>query len=132
MTKVPDLLYPEPQPRLDARALRQALTFAFATGGTAEVFNKIWEKAGVGETDFASDCFAKELFLSDFVARCLSINVAGQKYVPERAHLTRILAHPPRDPKVTKYRQEILRELSEHPERALELGRLAAKIRILV
>jgi DNA mismatch repair protein MutS2 len=132
MTKVPDLLYPEPQPRLEARALRQALTFAFATGGTAEVFNKIWEKAAFGESDFSSECFAKELFLSDFVARCLAITVGGQKYVPERAHLTRILAHPPRDPKVTEYRQGILRELAASPERALELGRLAAKIRLLV
>jgi DNA mismatch repair protein MutS2 len=132
MTKVPDLLYPEPKPRLEARALRQALTFAFATGGTSETFNKIWEKAEFGESDFASDCFAKELFLSDFVARCLSITVGGQKYVPERAHLTRILAHPPRDPSVTKYRQDILRELAEHPERALELGKLAAKIRLMV
>ncbi|HWZ89250.1 MAG TPA: DNA mismatch repair protein [Polyangiaceae bacterium] len=132
MTKVPDLLYPEPQPRLEARALRQALTFAFATGGTAEIFNKIWEKAEFGASDFASDCFARELFLSDFVARCLTITVGGQKYVPERAHLQRVLAHPPRDPNVTKYRQEILRELAQHPEHALELGRLAAKIRLLV
>ncbi len=132
MTKVPDLLYPEPQPRLEARALRQALTFAFATGGTSEVFNKIWEKASFGASDFASDCFARELFLSDFVTRCLTISVGGQKYVPERAHLTRLLAHPPRDPSVTHYRQEILRELSAHPERAHELGRLAAKIRLMV
>lgn len=132
MTKVPDLLYPEPQPRLEARALRQALTFAFATGGTSEVFNKIWEKASFGASDFASDCFARELFLSDFVARCLTITVGGQKYLPERAHLTRLLAHPPRDPSVTQYRREILRELSAHPERAHELGRLAAKIRLLV
>jgi len=132
MTEIPDLLYPEPRARLDARALRQALTFAFATGGTAEVFNKIWEQARYGESDFASDCFAKELFLSEFVARCLTISVGGQKYVPERAHLTRILAHPPHDPKVTRFRQEILRELASEPARALELGKLAAKIRVLV
>ncbi len=132
MTNVPDLLYPEPQPRLEARALRQALTFAFATGGTAEVFNKIWEKASFGPSDFSSECFARELFLSDFVARCLTITVGGQKYVPERAHLTRVLAHPPRDPQVSQFRQQILAELSEHPERAVELGRLAAKIRLLV
>src|SRR5882724_7959561 len=132
MTQVPDLLYPEPQPRLEARALSQALTFAFATGGTAEIFNKIWEKAQFGASDFAADCFARELFLSDFVARCLTITVGGQKYLPERAHLLGLLAHPPRDPKITEYRQQILRELSAHPERALELGRLAAKIRALV
>src|SRR5450432_4168777 len=98
MTEIPDLLYPEAQPRLEARALRQALTFAFATGGTAEIFNKIWEKAHFEASDFASDCFARELFLSDFVARCLSITVGDQKYVPERAHLLRVLSHPPRDP----------------------------------
>ncbi|HEY4102855.1 MAG TPA: DNA mismatch repair protein, partial [Polyangiaceae bacterium] len=132
MTNVPDLLYPEPQSRLDARALRQALTFAFATGGTAESFTKIWERANYGDSDFDPECFAKELFLGDFVTRCLSFTVNGQKYVPERSHLTKLLARPPRDPRVVAYRQEILRELAAHPKRAHELGLLAAKIRHLV
>jgi len=132
MISVPDLLYPEPQRRLDARALREALTFAFATGGTSENFSKIWERAEFGASDFSSDCFARELFLSDFVARCLSFSVAGQKYVPERGHLQRLIAHPPRDPQVTQFRQEILRELSAVPERAEELAELTAKIRGLV
>ena len=132
MPSVPDLLNLEPQRRLDARALGEALTFAFATGGTSEIFNKIWERAQVAPSDFASDCFAHELFLSDFVARCLSFSVDGQKYVPERTHLQRLIAHPPRDLRVTQFRQEILRELSASPERARELGRLAVKLRLLV
>jgi DNA mismatch repair protein MutS2 len=132
MTAVPDLLYPEPQRRLDARALREALTFAFATGGTAESFGKIWERAEFGPSDFSSDCFARELFLSDFVTRCLSFTVGGQKYLPERGHLLRLLSHPPKDRQVTRFRQQILAELVEHPERAQELGRLTAKIRLLV
>lgn len=132
MISVPDLLYPEPQRRLDARALREALTFAFATGGTSESFTKIWERADFGPSDFSSDCFARELFLADFVTRCLSFSVAGRKYVPERGHLQRLIAQPPRDLRVTRFRQQILRELSEAPERAEELGRLALKIRSLV
>ncbi len=132
MTTVPDLLFVEPKQRLDARALRQALTFAFATGGTSESFSKIWERADFSSSDFESDCFARDLFLGDFVARCLTINVAGQKYVPERAHLQRLLAHPPRDPQVTQFRHEILRELSARPELSLELGRTASKLRLLV
>ncbi|HET7543527.1 MAG TPA: DNA mismatch repair protein [Polyangiaceae bacterium] len=132
MILVPDLLQPEPQRRLDARALREALTFAFATGGTSESFSKIWERADFGASDFSSDCFARDLFLSDFVARCLSFSVAGQKYVPERGHLQRLLAQPPRDLRVTQFRHEILRELSAAPERVEELGRLALKIRGLV
>ena len=132
MNSVPDLLYLEPQRRLDARALREALTFAFATGGTSESFTKIWERAEFGPSDFSSDCFARELFLSDFVTRCLSFSVAGQKYLPERGHLQRLLAQPPRDLQVTQFRHEILRELLTDPERAEELGRLAVKIRSLV
>src|SRR6187551_74380 len=132
MTSVPDLLYLEPQRRLDAQALREALTFAFATGGTSESFSTIWERAHFGASDFSSDCFARELFLGDFVTRCLSFSVAGQKYVPERGHLQRLIAQPPRDLRVTQFRHEILRELSEAPERAEELGRLAVKIRSLV
>jgi len=132
MTSVPDLLFLEPQRRLDAQALRETLTFAFATGGTAESFTKIWERAQFGASDFSSDCFARELFLGDFVSRCLSFSVAGQKYVPERGHLQRLLAQPPRDLRVTQFRHQILRELSDAPERADELGRLAVKIRGLV
>jgi DNA mismatch repair protein MutS2 len=132
MNSVPDLLYPEPQRRLDARALREALTFAFATGGTSESFTKIWERAQLGASDFSSDCFARELFLADFVTRCLAFSVAGQKYVPERGHLQRLIAHPPRDPRVTQFRHEVLRELLEAPERSEELGRVAMKIRSLV
>ncbi len=132
MSSIPDLLYLEPRRRLDARALREALTFAFATGGTAESFAKIWERAEFGESDFSSDCFARELFLADFVSRCLTFSVAGHKYVPERGHLQRLLAHPPRDSRVTEFRHEILRELSQRPGYALELGRLAEKIRLLV
>lgn len=132
MNSVPDLLHPEPQRRLDARALREALTFAFATGGTSESFSKIWERAEFGASDFSSDCFARELFLGDFVTRCLSFTVAGQKYVPERGHLQRLIAQPPSDLRVTRFRHEILRELSAAPEREEELGRLAVKIRGLV
>jgi len=132
MISVPDLLYPEPQRRLDARALREALTFAFATGGTSESFTKIWERADFGPSDFSSDCFARELFLGDFVTRCLSFSVAGEKYVPERGHLQRLIAQPPRDLRVTQFRQQILRELQGAPERAEELARLALKIRGLV
>ena len=132
MTSVPDLLYPEPRQRLDARALREALTFAFATGGTAETFGKIWDRAELAPSDFSSDCFARELFLADFVTRCLSFKIGGEKYVPERGHLQRLLAHPPRDPKITEFRHEILRELDAHPAHAIELGLLAAKLRLLV
>lgn len=132
MISVPDLLQPEPQRRLDAQALREALTFAFATGGTSESFSKVWERADFGASDFSSDCFARELFLNDFVTRCLSFSVAGQKYVPERGHLLRLIAAPPRDLRVTQFRQEILRELSAGKDRSEELGRLALKIRGLV
>ncbi|HEY1537456.1 MAG TPA: DNA mismatch repair protein, partial [Polyangiaceae bacterium] len=106
--------------------------FAFATGGTAETFGKIWERAEFGASDFSSDCFARELFLSDFVTRCLSFTVGGQKYLAERGHLLRLLSHPPKDQQVTRFRQQILAELVEHPERAQELERLTAKIRLLV
>lgn len=132
MNSVPDLLDPEPQRRLDTRALREALTFAFATGGTSETFSKIWDRADFGDSDFSSDCFARELFLNDFVARCLAPTVGGKKYVPERGHLQRLIAQPPRNLRVTQFRHEILRELSAAPERVEELGQLALKIRGLV
>jgi len=52
--------------------------------------------------------------------------------VPERGHLQRLIAQPPRDLRVTQFRQQILRELQGAPERAEELARLALKIRGLV
>jgi len=132
MIAVPDLLYPEPQRRLDARALRDGLTFAFATGGTGETFAKIWERASFGASDFSEAHFARELFLGDFVARCLSPTVNGRKYQPERGHLVSLIAHPPRDLAVTHFRQAILRELAAREGALEELGRLTARLRQLV
>ena len=72
-----DLLHPEPGLCVSAAALGQALTFAFATGGTGQTFDKLLNGARVAPTHFRSDCFAKDLFLSDVTSRCLAIRIAG-------------------------------------------------------
>ncbi|HEY2406058.1 MAG TPA: DNA mismatch repair protein [Polyangiaceae bacterium] len=127
---IPDLLHQEPRARLDMRGLAQALTFAFASGGTAESFDKLFARASE-ESDFAPDCFAKELFLKELVARCMQPELGHEKFPLHRAHLVSVLSRPPRDLASITFRHGILRELEAAPELCKRLERLAQKLRLL-
>ncbi len=116
MTRVAQLLFPEPKLRLDTRALNETLTFAFATGTTGEALERILNGAGGGPSLWKEDCFSQDLFLDDFVRRCLTTNVDGEARKFHREHLKRVLTHPPVDLAVVSHRQGILRELSERPD----------------
>ncbi|HEV8247982.1 MAG TPA: DNA mismatch repair protein, partial [Polyangiaceae bacterium] len=107
----PDLLHPEPRRRLDTRALDQTLVFAFASGGHRDALDRIALRGELEPSLFSPDCFAKDLFLADFVTRCTGFAIEGRRYQPQAARLARLLSHPPADPQVSAFRQEILREL---------------------
>ena len=50
----PDLLHPEPQRRLDVRALSQALVFAFASGGDRDALDQLVDRVGDVEVSVSS------------------------------------------------------------------------------
>lgn len=116
MTSVAKLLFPEAQLRLNTRAVNETLTFAFATGTTGEALERIMNAASTGPTLWKEDCFAHDLFLDDFVKRCLATSIDGERRKFHNSYLKQVLTAPPFDPEVTRYRQSILEELSGRPE----------------
>lgn len=116
MPSVAKLLFPEANLRLDTRALNETLTFAFATGTTGEALERILNSASAGTSLWKEDCFAQDLFLEEFIARCLKTSIDGEPRKFHRRHLARVLTHPPPNPEVTLHRQRLLAELAERPD----------------
>jgi DNA mismatch repair protein MutS2 len=110
----PDLLYPEPKLWVDAPELRQVLTFAFASGCGSDAIERALEKTKEPPSDFLPECFAKDLFLDDFVARCLPLRSGQRLKKPRRRSLSDLLARPPRDLETVQFRHGVLAELAEN------------------
>ena len=129
---VPNLLHLEPELCLDLPALSQALTFAFATGGMGETFSRILCRAKLAPSAFRPDSFARDLFVTDVVAECLSVRIDDGVQSLHRPQLVRELSHPPSDWRVTELRQRILGELDQRPELERGARRVFQKIRELM
>ena len=108
----PSLLYLEPVARPDLDELRQALSFAFASGVSGGLFSQALDRAPLAASTWDPKSFAPDLFLEELVARCFRVRVGGHDAVVNRAFILRVLSHPPRDPRVTELRRGILHELS--------------------
>ena len=108
-----DLLHTDPELRLDDQALRQALVFAFATGGGGDTFERVLGKIAPAASTFSPQCYAGDLFLDDFVARCLSTTVPGSARRFNRTALKRVLAVPPSDRRDVELRRGVFEELEE-------------------
>jgi DNA mismatch repair protein MutS2 len=121
----PDLLNPVPTVRVDRAALRQALTFAFASGVSGGAFTEALDGARV-EPTWDPALFAKDVFLRELVSRSFKVIVDGHDYVVSERYLTRLLAAPPTEAPVVHFRQAILRELSESAELRTQFERLYA------
>lgn len=111
-----DLLNPEPELLLDLAVLGQTLTFAFATGGTGEDFEQVLNRARVPPSSFRPDCFAKDLFVGEFVNRCINVRAGTQERPLHRTQLLRELCHPPANAAAIELRHGVLKELLEKPE----------------
>lgn len=111
--KIADLLYAVPRLRVNTLALGETLTFAFATGGTGEAFERIVNATVLEATLWKADCFADDLFLDEFVRRCMRVVVDGKKRDLHRGYLRRVLTSPS-SPEDARYRQQILQELATH------------------
>lgn len=110
-----DLLNPDPIPRTDHDELVQGLSFAFASGVSGGLFGQALARAPIAASSWDPRSFAQDLFLDDLVARCFRVRIGGHEAVLNRSFLLRVLSHPPTDPRVTEFRQEILAELAGVP-----------------
>jgi DNA mismatch repair protein MutS2 len=121
---LPDLLHPLPIARIDAGHTKVAMTFAFASGVSGGLFADALDAAKVAPSTWDPSAFAGDLFLTDLVARCFKIRVAGNDAMASTHHLAKVLASPPTDPAVILHRRAICAELVEVPERRAELERV--------
>jgi DNA mismatch repair protein MutS2 len=120
---VPDLLHPEPRLWVDAAELRQVLTFAFASGCGSDAFERALEKTSEPPSRFVPACFAKDLFVEDFVARCLPLRSGKKRGKARRNALVSLLTLPPTELESVSFRHTVLAELSENPRLAAGLER---------
>ncbi|MEP7121984.1 MAG: DNA mismatch repair protein [Byssovorax sp.] len=110
-----DLLHPDPLPRTDHDELIQGLSFAFASGVSGGLFGGALARSPIAPSTWDPRSFSQDLFLDDLIARCFRVRIGGHEAVLSRGFLLKVLSHPPTDPRVTEFRQEILAELAGVP-----------------
>jgi DNA mismatch repair protein MutS2 len=120
----PDLLSAEPRTRVDVRALRTALVFAFAAGGSPETFDDIVARASLPRTAWNKADFARDVYLDDLVATCLPVRIAGKAHATSARYLARVLAEPPRDVADVDTRRAVIAELAASSDLRDELERV--------
>jgi DNA mismatch repair protein MutS2 len=134
-TPIPDLLAADPSVRIDLGALRQAIVFAFAAGGSQEAFDDLVARAQLPASAWDKADFARDVYLDDLVARCFVMKT-GSKAVPSNTRwLARVLGEPPKDARDVETRRDVLRELSASSARREELVQivvLVARLRALL
>ncbi|HEV8551729.1 MAG TPA: DNA mismatch repair protein, partial [Polyangiaceae bacterium] len=128
MFPTPDLLHPEPRLWLEVAELRQVLTFAFASGVGSDAIERALAKTRSAESPLVPDCFAKDLFVDDFVARCMPLRVGLRPTKERRQSLTALLTRPPSDRGSIELRHGVLRELVENRECRAGLERVLASL----
>ncbi|HEY8091777.1 MAG TPA: DNA mismatch repair protein, partial [Polyangiaceae bacterium] len=111
----------QPSTRVDAQALRTALVFAFAAGGSPESFDDVVAAAKLPPTSWDRADFARDVYLEDLVARCLPLRVAGKTLASNARLLARVLSEPPKAGGDVDLRREVLAELAASPPRRAEL-----------
>jgi DNA mismatch repair protein MutS2 len=121
--------------RVELGALRQAIVFAFAAGGSQEAFDEIVARAKLPPSAWDKGDFARDVYLDDLVARCFVMQAGGKTVASNTRWLARVLGEPPKDPRDVETRREVLRELSAAPALREALGRvvvLVARLRALL
>jgi DNA mismatch repair protein MutS2 len=111
----PDLLHPEARLWLDADELRQVVTFAFASGIGSDAFERALAKTAAAPSPLLPEAFAKDLFVEDFVARCLPFRAGPRPTKLRQRALVALLAQPPAELETVKLRHAALEELVAKP-----------------
>jgi DNA mismatch repair protein MutS2 len=119
-----DLLYAVPFRRINLDAAVQALSFAFSGGDVGDAFVQLIDKAELAPSAFVRDDFADDIFLREFVSRCLVLKVQGHDRSANAAQLFRLLCSPPREARHVLFRQAIFAELCSAPALRKQLEKL--------
>lgn len=112
----PDLLYVKP-PRRDAvSGLSEALTFGFARGVDEARLRRLTAPP-LGETTFRPESFAIDLFLDELVLGAFPLHIGDRRLEESPQFFRSVLVSPPKSLDDVRFRQGILAELFEQPDR---------------
>ncbi|MBS2016996.1 MAG: DNA mismatch repair protein [Deltaproteobacteria bacterium] len=120
----PDLLHPIAMRRIDVEGTKLGVALAFAAGVSGGLFADALDRATIAPSTWDPSSFANDLFLRDFVTKCLEIRVDGHARPAHVNHLVKVLAQPPSDLATVHYRRAIVAELVESPVLRGELEKL--------
>lgn len=122
---VPDLLQSKAAARIDLDQTKFAITMAFAGSTSGGMFAEALDRAIIPASTWDPNGFAGDLFLQQIVTKYFSIPVGnGEATLTSANYLLRLMAKPPSDPAIIKFRRDILDELANQPERKKALGAL--------
>ncbi|WP_437730298.1 MutS-related protein [Sorangium sp. So ce1335] len=125
----PDLLSYRPALRVDARAVKESLAFAFAGGAPSGAFDRHIESASLPASTWDPARFAQHVFLQELIVGCLHFTSEGRTYIPSPALLGRALSQPPSDRDTVELRRDVFRELAGSEALRRDLGRAYAALR---
>jgi DNA mismatch repair protein MutS2 len=113
MIKIPDLLHSEPRHSVDQENVFELLDMAFLGRDTGNAIDKAMTHVGAGN-GWDHRLFAKDLFLDDLVRDLFTIRLGGLELPVNHGFLLSVLGDPPSDMETIRFRQEILKELTEN------------------
>ncbi len=111
----PDLLGADARVRVDLAALRQALVFSFAAGGSQEAFDALLTAASLPASSWRASAFARDVYVGELVDKCLGVRIGGRAQPTCARYVTRVLTEPPRDARDVELRRGVLSELASSP-----------------
>lgn len=111
----PNLLDPRPWPRIDAEEVEASLSFAFTGGEIGDVLERTVDIMPLANTTWDGESFARDVFLVEFIERCMPVIAEGRTMPRSAKLLARLLASPPKDRTVTSFRHDVFRELVREP-----------------
>lgn len=127
----PDLLHPHPICRINRDRTRKAIIMAFSGGASGGLFAEALAEASIAPSTWAPNAYARDVFLTEFVAQCFKIRIGREDCLLHSAHLVKLLANPPTDPQIVQFRRSILAQLAQAPEQRKEVEQLYLALRRL-
>lgn len=128
---IPDILEAVPRCRIAHQEVRMGIVLAFSAGTSAGLFSDALDRASMPASTWDPAAYARDVFLAEFSAQCLKIRVGAEEYATSSSYIVRLLASPPADPEITRYRRSILAELVGSAELRKELEQLYLTLRRL-
>ncbi len=114
--RCPDLLYQRPPRQEVVSGVSEALTFGFARGVDAGRLARLTAPT-LAESNFRPESFVQDLFLDELVQGAFPLFVRDKRLDEGASFFRSALAVPPKSEDDILFRQKILTELVEQPER---------------